>query len=410
MNKSLLIVDDDVLVAKVYSTKFTQVGFNVLVAPNGALALKLLKESLPDAVLLDLQLPDMPGADVLKKIRAMEGCTSLPVIVFSSTYLSSAIQEAWKAGATKCLSKANCPPTQLVSIVHAVLQPKEPAPSSPGQATAVFAPETAPATVAAPPTPKQEPEADNDPALTASLRQDFAASLPTLMGSLRAHLQALNRALDLESRQVSLEGLFHGIHGLTNSASVAGLLEFAQFAEAFEALLKELFEKPQHFTPSTLRTITLAVDFLGALSSQPESVQSHSSRPIRILVVDDEPLSRRAVLYGLEKARLAAVSFDNPQAAYGTLASDSFDLVFLDVDMPGMTGFELCTRLRALPKYKRTPVVFVTALTDFESRAQSTISGGNDLIAKPFLFVELAVKALLHVLRSRLLAAGRATA
>jgi putative two-component system response regulator len=115
-------------------------------------------------------------------------------------------------------------------------------------------------------------------------------------------------------------------------------------------------------------------------------------------------------LYGLEKARLAAVSFDNPQAAYGTLASDSFDLVFLDVDMPGMTGFELCTRLRALPKYKRTPVVFVTALTDFESRAQSTISGGNDLIAKPFLFVELAVKALLHVLRSRLLAAGRTTA
>jgi len=67
-----------------------------------------------------------------------------------------------------------------------------------------------------------------------------------------------------------------------------------------------------------------------------------------------------------------------------------------------MNGFELCTKLRALPAYKKTPVVFVTSLTDFESRANSTISGGNDFIAKPFLFMELAVKALLYVFRSQL--------
>jgi DNA-binding response OmpR family regulator len=50
---------------------------------------------------------------------------------------------------------------------------------------------------------------------------------------------------------------------------------------------------------------------------------------------------------------------------------------------------------------KNTPVVFVTGLTDFESRANSTMSGGNDFIAKPFLFIELAVKALLYILRGR---------
>ena len=52
--------------------------------------------------------------------------------------------------------------------------------------------------------------------------------------------------------------------------------------------------------------------------------------------------------------------------------------------------------------HKKTPVVFVTSLNDFDSRANSTMSGGNDFIAKPFLFMELAVKALVHVLRSRL--------
>ena len=106
--------------------------------------------------------------------------------------------------------------------------------------------------------------------------------------------------------------------------------------------------------------------------------------------------------YALEKAKLKSVSVEDPNAAYELLLDKKFDLVFLDVDMPGMNGFELCTKLRALPIYKTVPVVFVTSLTDFESRANSMMSGGNDFIAKPFLFIELAVKALIYVLRGKL--------
>jgi DNA-binding response OmpR family regulator len=84
------------------------------------------------------------------------------------------------------------------------------------------------------------------------------------------------------------------------------------------------------------------------------------------------------------------------------LAANPFDLAFLDVDMPGMTGFELCSKLRALPMHKKTPVVFVTNLSDFNSRTSSMMAGGNDFIAKPFLFIELTVKALIHVLRGKL--------
>ena len=126
--------------------------------------------------------------------------------------------------------------------------------------------------------------------------------------------------------------------------------------------------------------------------------------PASILVVDDEELSRRAVIHALEKAKLPSVSVEDPMIALRLLSENTYDLILLDVNMPGMNGFELCTKLRALPAHKETPVVFVTALSDFESRAKSTISGGNDLIAKPFLFMELAVKAMLYVLRGRLAA------
>ncbi len=121
----------------------------------------------------------------------------------------------------------------------------------------------------------------------------------------------------------------------------------------------------------------------------------------KILVVDDEAISRRAIVYALEKAKLKSVNVEDPQQALQLLQENDFDLVFLDVDMPNMSGFELCAKLRALPQHKKTPVVFVTSLNDFDSRTNSTMSGGNDFIGKPFLFIELTVKALTHVMRNQ---------
>src|SRR5207302_9145185 len=85
---------------------------------------------------------------------------------------------------------------------------------------------------------------------------------------------------------------------------------------------------------------------------------------------------------------------DDPLAAQRLLEREHFDLIFLDVEMPGQTGLELCVKIRGMEPNRTTPIVFVTSHSDFGSRAQSTLSGGNDFIAKPFLLVDLAVKAL----------------
>jgi len=167
-------------------------------------------------------------------------------------------------------------------------------------------------------------------------------------------------------------------------------------------LLKELYENPKSINASTIRTVALAIDFLTALLEKGALLGTQEAAPAKILVVDDDAISRRAITYALEKASLKSVNVEDPQAAYDMLMEEHFDLIFLDVDMPGMTGFELCSKLRNLPAHKNTPVVFVTGFTDFESRASSIISGGNDLIGKPFLFIELAVKALVYVWRRRL--------
>ena len=127
---------------------------------------------------------------------------------------------------------------------------------------------------------------------------------------------------------------------------------------------------------------------------------------IRALIVDDEALARNRLRKLLEEEPEVELVGEcaNGRDAVSTIRATKPDLVFLDVDMPGMNGFELCAKLRMLPPHKTTPVVFVTSLNDLESRANSTMSGGNDFIAKPFLFLELTVKALVYLMRARMVA------
>src|SRR6266436_6226086 len=125
MNKKILIVEDDQIVANIYRNKFSVEGYEVEVALDGQSGMEMLKTFRPDAVVLDLMLPKMTGVDFMKQIRAQSDFQHLPVIVFSNTYLTNMVQEAWKAGATKCLSKANCTPKQVLEVIRATMNKGE---------------------------------------------------------------------------------------------------------------------------------------------------------------------------------------------------------------------------------------------------------------------------------------------
>lgn len=401
--KKILIVEDDLIVANIYRNKFAVEGYEVEIAADGLAALEMVHSFRPNAVILDLMLPKMTGVELLKKLRSEPDFQKLPVIVFSNTYLINMVQEAWKAGATKCLSKSNCTPKLLLEVVRGALSQN----SAGAAASATLVEAPAPARKPSPPSPQTHAadrlaSSDLDVELQADLRNSLIEGLPATLADLRTLLQGLIKAENEATRLKQMHEMYRRIHALTGNAGVAGMPQIADMSDAFEALLKELYEKPKNLTASTLRTVASAVDFLGILFERGISPDQQESPPPSILVVDDEAISRRAVVYALEKAKLKSVSVEDPAAAYDLLLESKFDLIILDVDMPGMNGFELCTKLRTLPAHKKTPVVFVTNFNDFESRANSTRSGGNDFIAKPFLFMELAVKALVYVLRGRL--------
>jgi len=244
--------------------------------------------------------------------------------------------------------------------------------------------------------------AENDAEFQSDLRKAFIENLPGTLYSLRAILQAFVKADNEMAKLKQVYELYRQVHALNGNAGLAGLAHIAHMSSAFEALLKEIYEKPKNINSSSTRTIASAVDFLGFLFEKGTVPGRQEIPATKILVVDDEAISRRAIVYALEKAKLKSVNVEDPLEAVQLLQDGEYDLIFLDVDMPNMNGFELCAKLRGMPSHRKTPVVFVTSLNDFDNRTSSTMAGGNDFIGKPFLFIELTVKALIHVMRNRL--------
>jgi CheY-like chemotaxis protein len=387
--KKILIIEDDQIVANVYRNKLAVEGYKVELANDGESGLRIMRTFQPQIIILDLMLPTISGVDVIKEIRSDEQFVKTPIVVFSNTYMTNLIQDAWRAGANKCLSKASCTPKDVIEVVRLTI-------GSSGAMTQKNAPTPEPAAAL-----ETKAAKGGDTEFQTDLRKTFVDNLPATLSSLRSGMQSLVKSDTEAAKLKQIYELYRQVHAVNGNASLAGMVLIAHMSSALEALLKEIYEKPKNINPSSVRTVAAAVDFLGILfekSNTPEGQQLPNSK---ILVVDDEAISRRAIVYALEKAKLKSVNVDEPMQAMQLLTESDFDLVFLDVDMPGMNGYELCAKLRALPQHKKTPVVFVTSLNDFESRTNSTMAGGNDFIGKPFLFIELTVKALIHVMRAK---------
>jgi len=393
--KRVLIVEDDFFVASIYEKVFAEAGYEVAIAYDGEAGLKRIGNFSPDLVQVDLMMPKMNGVEIIKQIRANPGLKSLPVLVLSSCCDLTLVQEARKAGASEVISKRECSPKLVLERAEALLAaPILPAASPPPSAPAPLRP-IPPETICPP------PESATGMTLP-EIRRTFLGRSAQIQTDLRARLHTLIKNGSLADQSAGLDDLYRLVHSLAGQARLTGFVSIAHLAGALEVLLRELHDKPKKITPSTLNTLARAVDCLRTLFEEAHHpAQDDVSQSTLVLAVDDEPLALQTLGAALAKANLKAVCLDDPALALRVLALNRFDLIFLDAEMPGMDGFEVCQRLRALPTNNTTPVVYVTALSAFEARARAALSGGNDLIAKPFPLSEVAVKALTFLVQAR---------
>jgi len=111
-----------------------------------------------------------------------------------------------------------------------------------------------------------------------------------------------------------------------------------------------------------------------------------------ILVVDDVRSNLELMEAVFMKEGFRVYTALGADAAIDLFTSNSIDLAVLDVMMPGVDGFELCTRLKDISGKRFFPVILLTALTDRQSKIKGIASGADDFISKPFDNSELIMK------------------
>lgn len=110
----------------------------------------------------------------------------------------------------------------------------------------------------------------------------------------------------------------------------------------------------------------------------------------RILVVDDEPAICDVVATALRYQGHQVTQADDGMKAVALATKEKFDLIVLDIMLPGIDGYEVCRRLRDGSDF--TPVIFLSAKDQTTDRVQGFVTGGDDYLTKPFSVDELTLR------------------
>jgi len=115
----------------------------------------------------------------------------------------------------------------------------------------------------------------------------------------------------------------------------------------------------------------------------------------RILVVDDEPAIVDAVSYALRASGFEVDTFGDGESALDAARTDGYDVLVLDVRLPGLSGIEICRRLRS---ESDVPILILTAMDAEVDRVLGLEAGADDYVTKPFSVAELVsrVRAILR--------------
>lgn len=112
----------------------------------------------------------------------------------------------------------------------------------------------------------------------------------------------------------------------------------------------------------------------------------------RILIVDDQAAARLALTTLLRREGFEVHDVSNGDDALVECVSFRPDLILLDIVMPGISGFEVCRRIKATPEGRLTPVVLITGLSETEDRIKGINAGADDFLSKPIDMNELLAR------------------
>ncbi len=401
-----LVVDDDLISRQAMSLALKKTFGQPDLAVDGETALTQAGRQTYDVIFLDVQLPGMDGFELCTKIRDTTLNRNTPVVFVTGQSDFDARAKSTLSGGNDLMGKPFLTFEITVKALTLALQgrlqkslPKFEQNKDKADSSVTFTEvvRSVPSYTITRCVPLLTPTAE-----TNNFTEAFLTHTLKNIGPLRELCQTILQTSDEEKRQNMLADGFLRINSLIFKNGSEMAHPAYQTCAALEGLFKKLLENPKYSTPSALATVAAAVDLLPELCAPGLRADLAVNPPVHMLVVDDDLVARRVIVGALQTAFARPESAENGEAALALAIEKPFDVIFLDVVMPGMDGFEVCSKIRETIPNRATPIVFVTGQSDFETRARMSRTGGNDMMGKPFLTPEITVKALTFALRGRL--------
>ena len=369
-SKRILLVIDDKLLLKLYQEKIEENGFAVSAVRDMGKAAQILAEKKPDLVLLDVVFQEGNPVEFIQALRAETANAQLPVLILPHL-LGQTANEAVQAGATRAILPGQSPIASVIDAIRGSFGMPGLGASADRQ---IFKPD------------------------------DFwvEAIFANAMDSINRMRHCLPGIAAMPPELPALHDLWNLAHAFAQKTALLPYKPFAQIAGSLDLLLHDLNQTPDQLNPSTIRTVGQVLDFLAVIAKPACLARLTDPAAASLLVVDDEDGARQFITAALQLAGLKNECAESPASAIEKLNRSQVNLIFLDVGLPEMNGFELCTKVRAIEQYKNTPIVFLTGMATFQNKAKASLSGGNDFVGKPFNLPELGVKALMWLCRGQL--------
>lgn len=404
----ILIIDDDPAIYELLRKKLSGPNRRIHVADNLRKAEEFLEESELSLIVLDLVLPDGDGRNLLARLRERRKTALVPVVVLSAGTGAVTKTECFALGADDYFEKPFDPET-LASAVSARLERMGELRRESVQDTLTGVSNRA----------SLHESFTRMISLSARLKQPLCISLIDLdhfkaVNDLYGHPagdEVLGRVGSILSqcvRQSDILGRWGGEEFLilfpsTDLTDAVGSVE-----KALHSLQDEVFRAGGR----TFRvTFSAGVAAVKAGVSMQEAVSdvdwflyqakdagrnrvvsekdSISREKGRILVAEDDDPTASIIVHRFRQEGFEVLRFADGAAALAGAQEAGFCLVMLDVNMPGINGFELLQKLRRMPAYSGVPIVMLTAMGSEEDIARGFELGANDYILKPFSPVEL---------------------
>jgi len=121
----------------------------------------------------------------------------------------------------------------------------------------------------------------------------------------------------------------------------------------------------------------------------------------RVLVVEDEPSQREVLAYNLEAEGFAVSRAETGDEALLLVEEDAPDIIILDWMLPGVSGIEVCRRLKMRPETRATPIIMLSARSEEVDKVRGLETGADDYMVKPYSVIELMARVRAQLRRTR---------